>query len=124
MYNEYLRAFVIGSSFMVFAPFFYVVMYFDPKKTNFTYIPYTFLAPFILGMFNVLSLIISNFFHLSRRLRYLAISIIAPMCVLLFITNFKIYNYTKKEWVNHIYKLFLFYFFIFNFVVYFLDKYV
>jgi hypothetical protein len=124
MYNEYLRAFVIGSSFLIFAPFFFAVSRFDPKKTNFSYVPYTLLAPLGLGLMNVISLIIAKFFHLSSRMRYLVISILAPSYVTCMILFLKLYNYTKKEWLNHIWKLYLFYFIIVNFNLYLLDKYV
>lgn len=122
--NEYLRAFVIGSSFLVFIPFFYAVSNFDRKKINFDYIPYTFLAPFALGVMNVASLIISNYFGFTKNMRFLFMSIFAPTCVLITVYYFGIYNYTIEEWINHIWKLYLLYFIVFNIVVRLLDKYV
>lgn len=124
MHNEYLRAFVIGSSFFVFAPFFFAVSRFDKKKVNFDYVTYTFLGPIGLGIMNVISLIIANKINLSRRMRYLVISLLTPTYVTFMIILFKAYNYTKIEWFNHIWKLYLFYFIIVNFNLYFLDKYV
>ena len=122
--NKYLRAFVIGSSFLVFIPFFYAVSNFDRKNINFDYIPYTFLAPFALGMMNVASLIISNYFGFTKNMRFLFMSILAPTCVLITVYSFGIYNYTIQEWINHIWKLYLLYFSVFNIVVRLLDKYV
>ena len=124
MYNEYLRAFVIGSSFLIFAPFFFFVSRFNPKKINFDYVPYTFFAPIGLGFMNVFSLIIANRFHLSTRMRYLVIGLLAPTFVTFLILFLKAYNYTKVEWFNHIWKLYLFYFFIANVDLYLLNKYV
>ena len=124
MHNEYLRAFVIGSSFLIFAPFFFAVSRFDPKKTNFDYVSYTLLGPIGLGFMNVISLIIAKVFHLSPRMRYLVISILTPTYVTGMILLLKLYNYTKKEWFNHIWKLYLFYFIVVNFNLYLLDKYV
>ena len=124
MYNEYLRAFVIGSSFLIFAPFFFFVSRFNPKKINFDYIPYTFFAPIGLGLMNVFSLIIANAFHFSTRMRYLVIGLLAPTFVMFLILFLKAYNYTKAEWFNHIWKLYLFYFFIANVNMYLLNKYV
>ena len=124
MTNPYLRAFVIGSSFFVFAPFFWAVSRFKPEQFHFSYIPYTFLAPFALGMMNVVSLVIAEQYHLSMRYRHLVMSLIAPTIVLATIIVFKIYNYTMKEWIRHIVLLYLFYFVIFNVIVFNLDKYV
>lgn len=124
MHNEYLRAFVIGSSFFVFAPFFFAVSRFDKKKINFDYVTYTFLGPIGLGIMNVISLLIANQFNLSRRIRYLVISLLTPTYVTAMVIFLKLYNYSKMEWIHHIWKLYLFYFIIVNFDLYFLDKYV
>jgi hypothetical protein len=124
MHHEYLRAFVIGSSFLVFIPFFFIVLQFNPKKMNYQYSSYTFIAPFVLGLFNVFSLFIARLFHLSRRFRYLLISLLAPTVVVCTILFMKLYNFTKTEWYSYIWKLYLFYFVLFNINVYLLDKYV
>ena len=124
MGNEYLRAFVIGSSFFVIFPFFYSVSHFDPKKTNFGYIPYTYFAPIGLGFLNLISLIIAHLFNLTREQRYFIISLLAPTFVLSLITILKAYNYTRREWYSHIIGLYSMYFFVCNFVLYILDKYV
>jgi len=124
MKNEYLRAFVIGSSFLVFLPYFFAVSRFKPKYFNFSYIPYTFLAPIALGMMNVFSLFIANKLHLSKENRFLFISLLAPTLVLFTIVFFKIYNYTIQEWTHHTVQLYILYFCVWNFVVYNLDKYM
>ena len=124
MYNEYLRAFVIGSSFFVFIPFFICVSNFKKDKFNYDYKSYTFLAPFALGLMNVFSLLLANQFDLSKRTRFLLISILAPTLVMIVIIIFKIYNYTIREWIKHIVTLYIFYFFIWNLIVYNVDKYI
>lgn len=124
MTNEYLRAFVIGSSFLVFIPYFYVVYNFKKKHFNFNYEKYTFLAPPALGVMNVISFFIAKQFELSKQLQYLLTSLIAPTIVLMVVIYFKVYNYTQHEWKLHIIKLYLLYMFVFNVVVYNLDKYV
>jgi hypothetical protein len=124
MSNGYLRAFVIGSSVFVFLPFFLAVSQFKKTYFNFDYVYYSFLAPIALGFMNVFSLFIADTFQLSKVIRYLFISLLAPTLVLFTIVIFKIYNYTKKQWVNHIIKLYLFYFVIWNLIVYNLDKYI
>ena len=124
MQNEYLRAFVIGSCFFVIFPYFYVVSNFDPSKADINYTLYTYYAPLCLGLFNVLSLYIAKQFHLTKRLRFITIGILAPSIVATTIVCVKAYNYTIEEWINHIFILYLFYLFIFNFIVYLLDKYI
>ncbi len=124
MVNEYLRAFVIGSSFLVFFPYFYSVYGFEKEKFNFDYDTYTFLAPPTLGLMNVVSLLISKQFNINKKFRFLLASFIAPTLVLITITFFNVYNYTLKEWISHIIQLYLLYFIVFNAVIYTLDKYI
>jgi hypothetical protein len=123
MTNQYLRAFVIGSSFFVFIPYFIAVRTFDKKLVNYSYENYTLYAPIGLGLYNVLSLYIANKFNLTKRNRFLLISLLAPTLVVLTVYFLKAYNYTTiQQWFNHIWKLYLLYFVVFNFVVYYLDK--
>ncbi len=118
--SSVLREFVIGSSAIVVLPFFYIVSKFTPDKFNFDYKSYTFLAPIVLGLMNVISFLLLG----HSPYRYLLTSLVAPTIVLFTVVYFKIYNYTPREWRQHILKLYLMYFFIFNVVVYNLDKYV
>jgi hypothetical protein len=125
MSNQYLRAFVIGSSFFVFIPYFIAVKSFDKKLVNYTYENYTLYAPIGLGLYNVLSLYIANKFNLTKRNRFFLISILAPTLVALTVYFLKAYNYTTlDQWFNHIWKLYLLYFVVFNLIVYYLDKHV
>ena len=94
MTNEYLRAFVIGSSFPVFLPFFYSVSRFEKEKFNFNYEAYTFLAPPSLGFMNVVSLFLANQLDINKKLRFLLTSLIAPTMVLFTVIVLNIYNYT------------------------------
>jgi len=126
MTNQYLRAFIIGSSFCVFIPYFLAVKYLsDQKITNYSYENYTLYAPIGLGLYNVFSLYIVNNFNLTKRNTYLLMSIIAPTLVAISVYILKLYNYTTiNQWFNHIWKLYLIYFIAFNFVLYYLDKHL
>jgi hypothetical protein len=124
MWNEYVRAFVIGSSFLVFLPFFYTVSQFKQEKFNYNYSSYTFVAPLVLGLMNMFSLFLAKQFQLTKQIRFLAISILAPTVVLGYVSLCKIYNYTRGEWIRHILCLYLLYFVMFNIVVHFLDRYI
>jgi len=124
MTNQYLRAFVIGSSFFVFIPYFLAVKYLsDHKFTNYSYENYTLYAPIGLGLYNVLSLYIANKMNITKRYSLFLISIIAPTFVALSAYILKLYNYTSiDQWFNHIWKLYLIYFIVLNFIIYSLDK--
>lgn len=124
MDNEYLRSFVIGSSWLVFIPYFYIVSNFDPEKFNFDYKLYTYFAPAALGIMNLISLIIAKKYNISTKNRFLYTSIIAPTLVLFTVIYFNIYNYTILDWFYHTINLYLLYFIVFNYIVYNLDKYV
>ena len=84
------------------------------------------MAPIALGVFNILSLYLANKFNLSSINRFLLISFIAPTLVALTVYFTKAYNTLKtySSWLNYLVKLYLLYFIVFNFDVYFLDKYV
>jgi hypothetical protein len=126
MSNQYLRAFVIGSSFLVFFPYLFIVSSFDKNTINFSYTYYSFVAPLALGMFNVLSLYLAKIFKLTDKNRFLLISFIAPTLVALFVYFVKAYNTLNNysSWIKYLIKLYLLYFIVFNFDVYLLDRYV
>jgi uncharacterized ion transporter superfamily protein YfcC len=121
MRNEYLRAFIIGSSFFVFFPFFLAVLQLR-KKINYSYVSYSFIAPISLGLMNILSLYISNKCKFTKQNRFFLMSIFAPTCVIVFVYLIKLYNFNYKEWLQYIITIYVLYFIIWNFVIYYLDK--
>ena len=119
--NPYLRAFVIGSSVLVFLPYFVIVK--SSINKTYSYDDYTLLAPIGLGFLNVLSLILANYLNLTKKYRFLLISFLAPTLVAILVNTIHAYNYTSiNQWFNHIWKLYLLYFIVFNYVVYYLDS--
>ena len=117
----YLRAFVIGSSFFVFFLFFFFVSRFDPKKFHYPYKNYTLIAPLFLGIMNMVALWMERTWHLTRRMKYFVMSILAPICVLAFVYLENIYKYTRADWISHIISMFIVYSFICNVILYELD---
>lgn len=113
--NEYLKAFVIGSSFLVFAPYFYGVSHSHNKQ--FTYTFYTFIGPIGLGLINMLSLFIANTFNLTTDNRFIVISILAPTIVIFLGFIFKFYDMTFKERMTYIIGLYALYIVMFNIIV-------
>ena len=124
MSAEYLRAFVIGSSFLVFLPHFIAVANLDESKINYTYKQYTFIAPLYYGLMNMLSLYLAIQFQLSKRERFILIGSISPLVVVSFSYLFQTYDYKQNEWFIYGLRLFLKHFLIWNIIVYVLDKYI
>jgi hypothetical protein len=125
MSDEYLRAFVIGSSFLIFSPFLFLFTKFiKPKEVSYSYLTYSFVAHLSLGIMNVFSLYLQKIYHLSRENRFLITSLFAPTFVLSFVLFLKLYYFTYPEkWILYIIGLYFMYFFTWNFTMYYLDKY-
>lgn len=124
MWTEYLRAFVIGSSYLVFFPHFLAVGMADEKQLNYTYKEYTFVAPLYLGLMNMISLFFADTYNLSRRMRYVLFGSISPLIVSSFSYLFQTYNYSNERWISYVIGLFIKHFLIFNIIIYSLDKYI
>jgi hypothetical protein len=113
--NEYLKAFVIGSSFLVFLPYFIGV--FLARTKNFTYSLYTFVGPIAMGIGNVLSLLIAQIFNLNIDQRFLVFSLLSPTFVLTFGIIFKAYIMNLTEWITYAIGLYILHFFTWNVTV-------
>jgi len=116
--NEYVKDFIIGSSWPVFILYFYGVSKFPDNIKNYSYTKYTFIAPLILGLFNVMGHIMANAFGLSRTQRFVLTGIVSAICVASFITLFKMYNFsTQDEWITQYITLLIIYIFVFAIIV-------
>lgn len=124
MNENYLRAFVIGSSFPVIFPHLFAVSRLDESKINYTYEQYSFVAPVYYGLMNMISLYIALSFHLTNRQRYLFIGTISPLIVISFSYLMKTYKYQGNQWLKYGLGLFVKHFLIWNIVVSLLDFYV
>ena len=118
---KYLKQFIIGSSFLVFAPFYYAVQNNQPKKT-YNYYTYTLLAPVWFGVWNIISLILAQQFNLSMRERFLLISVISSFSIMALATYLQSYRFTRKEWTNYYKYIFIKYILVWNIIVYNLEK--
>jgi len=121
---KYLREFVIGSSYFVFLPFYYSVKNRQDNTKNYSYYHYTLVAPVWLGLWNIFSLMIAEYFGLSKRQRFLVISIISSLTIMSIAFYFKTYNFTYPEWITYFFNIFVKYLLLWNIVVFYLDKYV
>lgn len=120
---NYLKAFVIGSSYLVFLPYFYAVKNNQSSK-NYSYYHYTLVAPLWFGIWNILSLLLANYFNLSKRQRFFSTSVISSITIMLIAYYFKAYNYTNEEWCNYFLYIFIKYIIVWNLVIFNLDKYI
>ena len=112
--NEYLRAFIIGSSYPVFVLYFYAVANYDKKLVNYSYKNYTLIAPLFLGMLNVFGLYLSKIYNLSNNERFLLTALIGAIIVMITIYVTKMYNYTSvNQWIQHDIGLIILYIFVF-----------
>ena len=120
---KYLKQFIIGSSYLVFLPFYYAV-YNSRKEKNYSYYNYTLTAPIWLGLWNVISLVLAEHFKLSMRKRFLLVSVISSISIMCISTYFKTYNFTKEEWIKYYIGIFIKYMIIWNVIVYNIEKYL
>jgi hypothetical protein len=122
--NKYLRSFIIGSSFPVFILYFLAVR-FNTKNNVYTFNDYVFIAPFALGLFNMISHYVADIYNIHLRKRLFISSIIAPIVVFLFDYITKQYKiHTIDQWLLLYVNLCIIYFIVFNFIVYYLEVYV
>lgn len=116
--SQYVKDFVIGSSWPAFVLYFYGVSTYPDTLKNYSYMSYTFIAPLALGLMNVLGHILANIFELSRTQRFVLTGLIGAIGVSCFITLAKVYNFSSVgEWMTHYVKLLVIYLFVFAVIV-------
>ena len=122
--KEYLKSFVIGSSWLCFILFFFAVNEYSKQKIiNYTYEGYTFKAPIALGLIAVVAKYIYLNYNLSQRWSLFITSIFSSVCVMIGITYFKSYKFTSnKRWLLQYLTILIGHSFIFTFIVHFLEK--
>jgi len=121
---KYLKEFIIGSSYLVFAPFFYAVKQSSSNTRNYSYYTYTMIAPLWFGLLNVLSRILQQTYNLSQSQRYILISILSAISIILIAKYMKSYNFTNNEWNMYYIYIFISYLLVWNIVVYNIEKYL
>lgn len=113
MQPEYVKAFIIGSSWPLFITYFYIVSTYDEIR-NYSFKNYVMVAPLFLGLLNVLGLYIAKQYDVSRMNRFVITGIIGAIVVSITITLSGAYKFTtQKEWINQYIGLFLIYAFTF-----------
>ncbi len=123
MYMTYLKSFIIGSSYPVFASFYYAVYNNQPKKT-YTYYDYTMIAPLWFGLWNVISLMLAKHFGLNPRMRYALVSVLSAFSIMIIATYLKSYDFTSIEWLKYYLYIFIKYMIVWNLIIYSIEKYI
>lgn len=121
--TDYLKAFVVGSSFPTLFLYFYAVQNIPESQVNLN--TYVFRAPLFLGSLNVLGLYLCKKLNLSINQRYLLTSIIGFLLISILLYNYgtEIYTYdTNTEWLKHILLLLIGYLVTFNIIVKFIEE--
>ena len=119
---KYLKDFIIGSSLPVSIIFLYG--FYNLKRQNYTYFYYSLLAPLWFGLWNIISLIIADKFKLSKKYRFLLISLLTYGIIITYVTYNNVYNFTKIQWYLYYIGMLLAYLFIWNVIIFNLDKYI
>ena len=98
------------------------------KYSYYTYYSYTLTLPIYFGILNIISLIIADHFKLSKRMRFVIIAIISSIFIIIItaINNINnIYDWkTTKEQLQHYVKIFIIYMFVWNIIIYNIDKHI
>lgn len=118
---EYLKPFVVASSWLATFPFFYTTGKIDK---NYSYYQYTLIAPVWLGFWNVISMIIAKYFGFTLRARFLLLTLITYSLSILIVKKTNAYNYTQREWHYYYLRLFIKHFILWNVIVYYLELYI
>lgn len=119
---DYLKSFVIGSSFSVFIIFYLMVFNLSNNIKQYSNEKYAIIAPFYFGIMNVISLYIGKKFDLTLRERLLIISVTSIILVISYVKIFNVYNLTNSEWNTYYLTIIITHLFAFNIIIYLLEK--
>ena len=121
---EYLKSFVIGSSWFAFIIFFYAVYSYEQQNIiNYKYDEYTFKAPIVLGLIALIAKYIYLNTNLSLWKSLLLTSICSSILVMIGITVNKSYSFkSQKRWYLQYLTILIGHTFTFTIVVYNLEK--
>ncbi|MDD9940228.1 MAG: hypothetical protein OXU20_04100 [Myxococcales bacterium] len=95
----YLEQFVLGSCAFAALPWFYAIHH-EPKR-RYSYYAATMFVPVTMGLWNVLSLFLSEHFGLSLRMRFVTITAINYVVNLLNVGTRGLYVFSLRGWVGY-----------------------
>ena len=124
--KEYVKSFVIGSSWLVFILFFIAVSSYNKTKIiKYSYDDYTKEAPFLLGCAAVFAKFIHLNYNISLRKSLFLTSLITFSIISTYITFWDLYKFkTNMRWYKQYLLVFIGHFIAFNIIVYNLEIYL
>ena len=120
---DYLKAFTIGTSGLVWFHHMAILALTNEKDYNFSFKTYSLLAPIYYGLMTMLALYLGKTFHWSLSKRFFITSIISIILVLLVSYIIKAYNHSPKEQGKNLIHHILRHLVAFNIIIYYLTKY-
>ena len=124
---KYLREFIIGSSAFVTVPWFFSVnKSIESGRAKYSYYDFTMYSPLRLGLWNVGSSIIADYFGISQELRFLLVTFFHWLVTIITVYYYELYTFINDQKKMNIYflKLLVAYFVHWNIIVYNLEKYM
>ena len=125
----FLKPFIIASSIITTIYFYYIFYKFInkyPNKINVNidnlFLKYSIITPIGFGIWNIISFYLAKKFNLTLQERFFIISIISYLFIVIIVYIFKIYNFSKKEWIQYFFNQFIRYFIIWNVIIYYITK--
>ena len=122
-----LLSFVVGSSLPAFIILFVVVIHlFQKKEATFNYYHYSLKAPLGLGLAAAIAKSLHLYFNMNLRKAYLLVSLITATVTSINISRGEgAYNFQSKyRWYLQYAMIFIGHFFIFNVIIFNLDRYL
>lgn len=119
---NYLKSFVIGSSWGAVIMFYATVFNINTNIRNYSDKQYAMIAPLYLGIMNMASLYLAQMFNLSLQQRLFLISIISIILVISFAKLTNVYNFTTNEWKTYYIGVVVHYLIVFNIIIYGLER--
>ena len=124
---KYLKEFVIGSCGIVTIPWFISVnSAIDSDKALYSYYDFTIYSPIRLGLWNVGSLIVAEYFGLSTMMRFFLVTIFHWLSTIILVKYYKLYTFIddEKRMNKYYITLFIAYFIHWNIAIQYLEKYI
>ena len=123
---KYLKEFIIGSSAFAVVPWLWSQSFLRSEEgtVNYDYYDFSLFMPVRRGLWNVFSLIISDYFGLTLRMRFLLITFIDWIITIITVKLFNKYNYDKEGWNRYYKNLLIKYMIHWNIIIYNLEKYI
>ena len=119
---EYIKRFIIGSSFFVVFPLYIIILMLKKNKIKYDLDEYVILSPIIIGSWNVISYIIAQKLGLNLEERIMLISLISYVCAVISAKVLNAYNFSKFEWFGYVFNVFIIYILLWNLVIYNIEK--